>query len=501
MKLLPSGLFARLALVLLVLMALLGSALLLVSQRMSEFYSQAVLQQLNQPVADYITHQQPLLTPTGEVNNAALDELASRAMILNPALEIYLLDPGGRILGHRLPVDQVQRQQVGLAPIHQYLQTAARYPILGDDPGNPDQGNIFSVAPITDALSLQPLGYVYAVVGGQQYRQLQQSAFEQYVFSIAGLLILCCVLLAIAAGLLAFFAMTRRLSQLRQVMREYDLLHPQLSSLERLPRVPHQHSNEIDQLTAAFRDMAAHIHQQFTRLQSLDQSRRELIANVSHDLRTPLAAVQGYIETAMLKAEAGMSGPPLAEHLQVSIRQCQRLSHLIEALFELSRLQMDSTLPNPEPFSLLELAHDCVQDFQLKADRQQVSLRVEGRQQDSYVTADIAMIQRVLQNLIDNALRHTEAGGQIRLQIERLDQGTRIRVTDTGCGISQHDIPFIFERYFQARNQAPEPQASSSRRVGHGLGLAIVQRILELHQSRIEVESELHKGSCFSFVL
>lgn len=492
-RLLPSSLFARLALVLLLVMTLLGSALLLVSRYMSEYYSQALLQRLNQPVADYITHQQPLLDAQGQVNEQALDQLASHAMILNPALEIYLLDPDGNILGHRLPTDQVQRQQIGLEAIQRYLQPDARYPIVGDDPGNPAQGNIFSVAPIQDATTGARTGYVYAVIGGQHYRQLRDSTEEHYALTIGSLLIISGVLIAIGVGLIAFFAMTRRLSRLRQAMREYDLLHPQLTALQRLPVIKPRRADEIDQLAAAFRDMAAHIHQQFTRLQTLDQSRRELIANVSHDLRTPLAAIQGYIETALLQAEAGDDHTALATHLRVSIRQCRRLSQLIEELFELSRLQSDATQPDPEPFSLLELAHDCVQEFQLKANQKAIQLAVRGEPHDSLVTADIAMIQRVLQNLLDNALRHTETGGSVSLQISRVANGTRISVSDTGCGISHHDIPFIFDRYFQARG--------TTRNGSHGLGLAIVQRILELHQTRIEVESELNRGTRFSFVL
>lgn len=495
MKTLRTSLFARFALVFLLIMALLGGSLLLASSYMSEHHGQDLLQRLNQPVAGYVTEQRQLIDLKGQVDEASLDELASHAMILNPALEIYVLDPNGRILSHRLPGNQVQGGHVDLTPIQRYLQPDVQYPIVGDDPSNSQQRNIFSVAPIEDADSGQRLGYVYAVVGGQLYRQLRDSAFEYYAFSMSGTLILGCVLAAVVAGLLVFLAMTRRVTRLRQAMLKYDLLYPELSAIDQLPKATRPGGDEIDQLTEAFRDMAAHIHQQFTRLQSLDQSRRELIANVSHDLRTPLAAAQGYIETALLKASECDSQNELRDHLNVSIRQCQRLSSLIEELFELSRLQADNTRPDPEPFSLLELAHDCLQEFQLKAEQQGVQLEIEGLQQDSYVTADIAMIQRVLQNLIDNALRHTPEGGHVTLRILRADTGTRIEINDTGCGISHHDIPFIFERYFQARDSQPGAQK------GSGLGLAIVKRILDLHQSRIEVESEPERGTRFSFVL
>jgi signal transduction histidine kinase len=518
---LHTSLFARIALVFLLIMALLGGALLLVSQQMSHHYSQQVLQQLNHPVAGYVTEQRQLIDGNGLLDQASLDALSSHAMVLNPALEIYVLDHQGKILGHNLPADQVQMSHVELSPVRLYLDLYAasdananpsssplirQLPLYGNDPSLPAEQNIFSAAAIQDPEGQQTLGYVYAVIGGRLYQGLQETAFEQYAFSVGGLLMLSCVLAALLTGWLVFFAMTRRLGRLRNTMLKYDLLYPELSTLEQLPApAPDQRKDEIDQLTLAFRQMAAHIHQQFTRLQSVDQNRRELIANVSHDLRTPLAAAQGYIETAMIKASECDTQVELQRHLQVSIRQCQRLSHLIDELFELSRLQADNTLPSLEPFSLMELAHDCLQEFQLKAAKLGIQLDIQGNQQDAYVTADIAMIQRVLQNLIDNALRHTSSGGQVRLHIKSVADGTRIEVEDTGCGISHHDIPYIFDRYYRARRTpsaaaislSPAPQPGTST----GLGLAIVKRILDLHQSAIEVESELNKGTRFSFVL
>ena len=122
MKALRTSLFARLALVFLVIMALLGGSLLLVSSYMSDYHSQDLLQHLNQPVAGYVTEQRQLIDLQGAVDETALDELASHAMILNPALEIYLLDPNGQILSHRLPGNQVQQTRVDLNPIRQYLQ-------------------------------------------------------------------------------------------------------------------------------------------------------------------------------------------------------------------------------------------------------------------------------------------------------------------------------------------------------------------------------------------
>ncbi|MDP2546970.1 cell wall metabolism sensor histidine kinase WalK [Oceanobacter sp. 4_MG-2023] len=510
-------LFTRLALALLLILVMLGTLLLGLSGYMSQNHSLNVLQQLNQPVAGYVTRQQPLLDAAGVVDEQALDQLAGHAMVLNPALEIYLLDANGQILGHRLPPDQVHLQRVALAPIQQYLQPNARYPVLGDDPSNPQQRNIFSVAAIpaspasiltassgdADASGARPLGYVYAVIGGQHYRQLHESVFSSYTFTLGSWLMVGSIVTAVLVGLWIFFVLTRRLTRLRQAVLRYNLLYPDMSVMQPLLQKTPQPSDEIGQLTLAFQQMAAHIQQQFSRVQALDSNRRELIANVSHDLRTPLASIQGYIETALLRLHDGPQQAELRGYLDIASQQSQRLSQLINELFELSLLQADNAEPNSEPFSLLELAHDCLQEFRLKAQQQGVELDLQGQQHDSYVVADIAMIQRVLQNLIDNALRHTSSGGSVVLQIQALEGATRIEIRDTGIGIQQHDIPHIFERYYQAsrsQTMASTPTGQVKRQ-GSGLGLAIVKRILELHQSRIDVESVPGTGTCFRFEL
>ncbi len=521
-----SSLFARLALVFLGIVALLGSGLLVLSQQVSEHYSQEVLQRLNQPVAGYITEQKPLLNEAGEVDETVLDELASHAMILNPALEIYILDLQGRILSHRLPPGSVKTSRVNLTPVFQYLDGKKPWPILGSDPRTPDSDNVFSTAPILNAESSEPQGYVYTVVGGQLYQQLRESAYSSYAMTIGVALMVVGLLAAAIAGCVVFFILTRRLAQLRKTMLHFDLLYPDLAAIEVLQPLKKigtnqpkgkQSLDEVDQLTIAFGQMASHIHQQFSQLQSLDNSRRELIANVSHDLRTPLASMQGYIETALIRSES-LCDTEFRDYLSISIRHCQRLSHLIDELFELSRLQSDTAEPKLEPFSLLELAYDSVQEFSMKAADSGVTLRIDGSSQAGFVVADIAMIQRVLQNLIDNAIRHTDAGGEVVLSLVPDQAGTEIRVSDTGHGISRHEIPHIFDRYYQSHGSSssaavlpasdhesaqtePHEPASPRPAGSSGLGLAIVKRILDLHNSVIDVESELNKGTTFRFVL
>jgi signal transduction histidine kinase len=152
-------------------------------------------------------------------------------------------------------------------------------------------------------------------------------------------------------------------------------------------------------------------------------------------------------------------------------------------------------VPHREPFALGELVQDVMQEFRLIADTRQLTLQAHFGANLPHVSADIGLIERVLKNLIDNAIRHTEAGGTITVTLSCVHEKILTQVADTGCGISAEDLPFIFDRYYRAAGSQQEQSA------GAGLGLAIAKRILELHGSAIEAQSARQVGTTFCFEL
>jgi PAS domain S-box-containing protein len=222
--------------------------------------------------------------------------------------------------------------------------------------------------------------------------------------------------------------------------------------------------------------------------------RRELIANVSHDLRTPLASIRGYLETLLLKGDAL---PPDKRHayLEIAARQSERLGTLISELFELAKLDYKGYQIHPEPVQLGELAQDVLQKFQLAAEEKGIALRIDADADAGFVHADIALIERALENLLENALKHTHRGGSVSLAVRRQDGRVMVQVSDTGSGIPPDALPRIFERFYRIDRSRMLDAG------GAGLGLAIVKRILDLHGSRIGVESAVAEGSVFSFAL
>jgi signal transduction histidine kinase len=165
---------------------------------------------------------------------------------------------------------------------------------------------------------------------------------------------------------------------------------------------------------------------------------------------------------------------------------------MVEELFELARLDACKSVVCCEPFSMCELVQDVTQKFQLRARERSIRLNARLNPQAPPVCGDIAMMQRVLENLLENGLRHTPAGGRIDVGVDVDSGNVAVQVTDSGCGIPAEDVPRIFERFYQ---QDKNRSASNSA----GLGLAIVKRILELHGSVIKVSSKLDRGTTFTF--
>jgi signal transduction histidine kinase len=250
--------------------------------------------------------------------------------------------------------------------------------------------------------------------------------------------------------------------------------------------------DEIAQLREAFSGMANKIRDQFEGLQETDRLRRELVSNVSHDLRTPLASMHGYVETLLLKNNE-LSEEERLRYLEITRKHSLRLRRLIGDLFELSKLDSTSIKPALEWFPLAELLQDVSQEFELEAEKKGIHIEVDARPQDSMVYADIGLIQRVLENLLRNAVRYTPRSGRISISLDRKPGCVAVAVADTGCGIAKHDIAHIFDRFYRSE------QGEEERSTSAGLGLAIVKRILDLHGSRITVSSAINQGTRFEF--
>jgi signal transduction histidine kinase len=481
-------LFAKLAIALLVIVGAMGTAFFFLERINTKAYYEELSQHLNAPIAMYVTQQRQLITG-GVADLDSLRDLAGHAMVINPTAEIYLLDIEGNILGHNLPAETVLKESVNLLPVLTLIDGEARFPLHGDDPRSVDNQKVFSAWPVTSDLGTE--GYLYVVLGGKKYEELASNIGDSYVARASFTAIIAIAVFTALIGLLVFGLLTRRLNRLNREMQRVTEsnfeLEPSLSLRSGT-------TDEIDGLSNAFVDMSEQIRTQITQLTENDRLRRELVSNISHDLRTPLTAMQGYIETLIIKSDS-MSAEDRDRYLRIAQKHTVRLGTLIGDLFELSKLDAGSVTPSVESFSLPELVQDIAHEFQIESDRKNIELHVEVDDAAQDTMGDIGLIQRVLENLVRNAIQFTPEGGEVTISITERRDSVAIAVSDSGPGIAEEDVPRIFDRFYRARD-GEEARSDSS-----GLGLAIVKRILDLHDSRILVVSKLNAGTRFEFEL
>lgn len=479
---------ARLSLVLLMLFFLVGVLFITIVRFSTTLYQQEVTQKLNRDLAAHAISEKPLLL-NRVVNHDALEGLFHSMMLINPSIEVYLLDARGNILAYSAPPGKVQRRRVDLGTVRAFIAGSKPLPLLGDDPRNADGRKIFSAAAIPDAQN--PQGYLYVILGSQEYEGVAQMLAGSYILKLSTWAIGVSLLFALLAGVLLFSYLTRRLRRLSAAMDEFK--HSDFSQPVLVP-AHGARGDEIDRLGETFTAMMQRMVAQVHKLRHTDRLRRELVANVSHDLRTPLAALQGYLETILLKG-ATLDAATRHQYLEIAARQSERLGRLVAELFDLAKLDAEVTPLHAEAFSLAELVQDIAQKFSLAAQQRGIHLDVDCSAQLPFVYGDIGLIERVLVNLLDNALRYTDAGGTISLRLTANVATVTVEVADTGCGIPAQDVAFIFDRC----HRVARPGHADSE--GAGLGLAIAQRIVQLHGHEIRVTSQPLQGTRFTFDL
>jgi signal transduction histidine kinase len=484
------SIYGKLSLALLTLLVILGGLYILVTLVTTKVFLQEVNQDLDRDVAEHLVSEVDLMEG-GEVRKEALENIFHMMMVVNPSLEFYLLDPDGTVLAYSAPPGKVKLDAVSLEPVIRFLEGPGNLPITGDDPRHPDLKKAFSAAPITRDGRLE--GYVYVVLGGEQYDSAVQLLQGSYVLRLGVAVLVVGLAFTLLAGVLSFNLLTRRLRTLAADMDVFQRsgFTKQIDLGDPLGADP---GDEIDRLRATFEEMSNRIADQLRELKRGDHLRRELVANVSHDLRTPLASLRGYLETLILKS-GELSPAERERYLQAALRHSESLGTLVSELFELAKLESSETRPHPEPFALAELVQDVIQKHQLQADKKHIRLHGEFVDGLPFVHADIGLIERVLTNLIDNALRYTPDRGDVAISLSPTDDAVAVQVKDTGCGIPAEALPHVFDRFYRSKSGSDDPDG------GSGLGLAISKKILDLHGCTIEVRSTTGTGTTFRFEL
>mgnify|MGYP000283026986 FL=1 len=496
MRSLVLSFYSKLSLGLVFSFIFMGVILLVLAQYLTRSYQNEVEQKLHYQLAEHVVQDNKLLT-NGEIDHSALKNAFHSMMILGPSFEFYVLGPRGDVKTYSADPQRIKKQVINLQPIQEFLAKKTKLPILGDDPRSENKEKIFSAAPIFENIEGEKIlqGYLYIIIGGEIYDGIVDLLQQSHILSLAVWSLAMAMLFGLLVILILFALLTRPLRRLTQDIKQFrqeGFEHGQLPTSQ----WQKNSTDEIERLGSTFNEMANTLNIQYQKVKNTDELRRELISYVSHDLRTPLSSLQGYLETWHLKNKE-ISAEEGEELINVAMKNAHHMSRLIEQLFELAHLDSETIILATEPLGIAEFSQDVLQKMALEASKKQVILDIEPKDPSMMVMANIEKLESVFTNLLDNALRHCKAGDSIKIIISRSTNigQLKINIIDTGLGIAEEDLPYIFNAHFKAGNSIRGKGRNS------GLGLAISKRIIELHGSELKVTSQLGEGTTFSFDL
>lgn len=228
-------------------------------------------------------------------------------------------------------------------------------------------------------------------------------------------------------------------------------------------------------------------------LKKMEAFRREFIADVSHELKTPIFAAQGFVHTLLDGAVNDKN--VRTKFLKKAAKSLDGLDMLVQDLLTLSHIETGQIKMHFESIDIVKLTEEVFEQFEDKADKKDVILKINSPHQKVMVYADWQRISQVMTNLISNAIKHSDEGAEVRVSFDATKKNVITHVRDTGEGIPAEHLPRIFERFYRV------DKSRSREKGGTGLGLAIVKHIMDGHHSKVEVESTPGKGSTFSFKL
>lgn len=425
-------------------------------------------------------------TVSGQIDGHLLEQLFRTMSIVNPDVQLYLLNPDGVIVSSSVEGTPLLRTSISLEPLQAFIQPDREFPLFAEDPLSASSTISFSVAEVTRAEQL--MGYMFVTLNAQGEDNPRKLISTIGIWALLGSL-----LVSLLAGLYIFKRITSRLQLLSSEIETFRRSGFRTTA-SYIELTDDTSGDEISRLGASYDEMANRIVDQIHLLEAQDKNRRSFIANISHDLRTPLTATQGYLEMVIHKGEK-IDEDQRQQYLGIALKHSNRLKTLISDLFELAKLEDRAETLQLEMVCMSEVLGDVQQGCMPQANAKNIRLESRGVDKPVGVQGDLALLDRALSNLLVNAIQYTPENGEVIASVE-VDSATgkvHIQVEDDGPGIAPEELNKIFKRFHRADNEHNEKGNA-------GLGLAITQRIVELHGDTLKVENT-GNGTRFSFSL
>ena len=425
-------------------------------------------------------------------------------LLYEPASQLYLLDAAGTVLAATGKMQLPPGFKVTLDPVRQAAAAAgsadrsAAY-VMGDDPEYMDADAVVA-ARVLRRSSIRAGnaadGYLYLVCRKPGLPVARADVLQSLASpALVPVLAVCLFTSALAAWIIV--TVTR---PLRVLSDEVAMAAREGFSMTAgvRPAAPSAAPDEFGRLRSGFHALLATLRLQWDELSKLDRFRRESVSNLSHDLRSPLTATVACLETLDARWAGDAAREADRQLVAVALRNTRNAAGLVRSLGDLALLDEPEFQLHPMRLDLAEVLDDIVLRFAERAAQRGVALSFEPRGSAPPVAeVDVELLERAVANLLDNALKFTPAGGRIVLAAERDGELVHLSVADNGRGIPAADLPHLFDRLYQARNDV-EPASSEE---GKGLGLSIVRRIVELHRGSVVAHSEPGAGTTVTLTL
>ena len=430
-------------------------------------FHEASMQLLNKDVAAHIAK---FTSPfkNGGIDKKKADSVFYDAMVLSPSAEVYFLDTSGKVIAYHADIKDIKQWILPLDNIKKLIASQGREYIKGCDPRDPENPKIFSASEVLD--SSKKLGYIYVILGSNTgvVRMLYSSYFS-------GLIIKVFLVIIILSILFTFFYINRFQKSFDQML----IILKKFENGDFEARFPVRENDELEPVTTAFNKMADLLVYNIDRITKSEKERKDFIANISHDLRTPLSIARGYTETLLIKREKHISQEDEEEFLQLVYRKIMQVEHMVKQLFDLSKMESAAFVPKKEPFVFSEILQEIIHESLSPAHEKNITVASSNAEDASWIFADVGMMERVVQNLMVNAIKYTPQNGWIKVILEKEQEILAFKIQNSGQPLNQQMINWF--------NNNSETNLLNNRPANAGLGLVIVKKILQLHKFKCEV--------------
>jgi signal transduction histidine kinase len=483
MKELQFNIFRRMAILVFSLITVLGALFIAITYFATTNYHQAGTQLLNKDMAAHIAK---FTSPfeKGTVNKKKADSVFYDAMVLSPTAEVYFLDTAGRVMAFHAPPKDIRLWKIPLFNINQYIAAQGQEYIKAPDPKDPSHSKIFSAAEVYEGT--KKLGYIYVILNSKSSESIISTLLDSHIGNLAIKAIAVIIILSLLISIFYILRLRQNFNRMIDVLQRFE-------GGDYTVRFNIKDKDDLAPVGHAFNKMADLLSLNISNLTKSEKERKDFIAIISHDLRTPLAVARGYAETLLMQKEGEeISSEQRQEYVQLILQKIHQVEMMVQELFELSRIEAPEFKPHKEPFVLTEIVQEMVHSFQLTAASKNISLRCTECQHHLWVHADVGMMERVVQNLIGNALKSTPAGGKIEISLQPNHQNLIFSIANTGEALPEDLLQWI--NHFKDDNSL-----LNKRPAKLGLGLLIVQKILLLHDSSLEAYTHDGSRNIFSF--